>query len=299
LISRKQSGIFAGKLVLSDDLDALIIQELWSFFVFGGNPFADEPVNWTPSNQTNGTRSVSTDETINQPQQSPQDDGGLETEATGWPSDTKSRMRRLEAVLFMSRVPIPSRKLSQLADLEDGTQARTMVDELNRHYDQTGRAFHVKRVAGGFQLRTRPQFADWIRRLDHTPKPNRLSTPALDTLAVVAYRQPIIKAEIEAIRGVSSGEMLRQLLESGLVKIAGRSEKLGRPFLYATSKDFLTQFGFNSLNDLPRAKQLAGQGLPQWASPDENRDQPERVSEPLDNPSTPGPHASPQKEEEE
>jgi segregation and condensation protein B len=174
-----------------------------------------------------------------------------------------------------------------------------MVDDLNRHYDQTGRAFHVKRVAGGFQLCTRPQFADWIRRLEHTPKPKRLSTPALDTLAVVAYRQPIIKAEIEAIRGVSSGEMLRQLLESGLVKIAGRSEKLGRPFLYATSKEFLTQFGFNSLNDLPRARQLAGQGLPEWASPDENHGPPEQVSKPLENESTPEPHASPQKEEEE
>jgi segregation and condensation protein B len=174
-----------------------------------------------------------------------------------------------------------------------------MVRELNQHYDETGRAFHVKRVAGGFQMRTRPQFADWIGRLDHTPPPKRLSNPALDTLTVVAYRQPIIKAEIEAIRGVSCGEMLRQLLESGLVKIAGRSEKLGRPFLYATSKEFLTQFGFNSLNELPRAQQLAGHGLPQWASSDENRDQPEQVVEFPEPPSTPEPHASPQKEEEE
>jgi len=244
---------------------------------------------------------VSTDKPTNEDADSPleHDSPSPDAEASKWASDPKSRMRRLEAVLFMSRVPIPSRKLSQLADLEDGTQARTMVKELNQHYDQTGRAFHVKRVAGGFQLRTRPQFVDWIRRLEHAPKPKRLSTPALDTLAVVAYRQPIIKAEIEAIRGVSSGEMLRQLLESGLVKIAGRSEKLGRPFLYATSKEFLTQFGFNSLNDLPRAKQLAGKGLPEWASSDQNRQQPEHASKPLENPSTPEPHASPLKEEEE
>lgn len=233
---------------------------------------------------------------LSQPASEPTDP---ETGQPRWASDPQSRMRRLEAVLFMSRNPVPSRKLSQLAELEDGTQARTMVKELNQHYDQTGRAFHVKRVAGGFQLRTRPQFADWIRRLDHTPKPKRLSTPALDTLAVVAYRQPIIKAEIEAIRGVSCGEMLRQLLESGLVKIAGRSEKLGRPFLYATSKEFLTQFGFNSLNELPRAKQLAGQGLPEWAPTEENRERSENDSEPLDAQSTPEPHASLQKEEEE
>lgn len=171
----------------------------------------------------------------------------------------------------MSRSPLPSRKLSQLAELEDGTQARTMIRELNQHYDEVGRAFHVKQVAGGFQLRTRPQFADWIGRLEHVPRHKRLSQPAMETLTVVAYRQPIIKAEIEAIRGVSCGEMLRQLLEKGLVKIAGRSEKLGRPFLYATSKEFLTQFGLGSLNDLPRAKQLCGHGLPEWADSDENR----------------------------
>ena len=172
----------------------------------------------------------------------------------------------------MSRTPLPSRKLSQLADLEDGTQARTMIKELNQHYDEIGRAFHVKQVAGGYQLRTRPQFSGWIGRLEHTPKATRLSAPALETLTVVAYRQPIIKAEIEAIRGVSCGEMLRQLLEKNLIKIAGRSEKLGRPFLYATSKEFLAHYGLNSLADLPRAKQLSGQGLPQWASSDQNHE---------------------------
>jgi segregation and condensation protein B len=196
-----------------------------------------------------------------------------------WATDPQSRRRRLEAVLFMSRSPLPSRKLSQLAELEDGTQARTMIKELNQHYDKMGRAFHVKQIAGGFQLRTRPQFADWIGRLEHVPRPQRLSNPAMETLTVVAYRQPIIKAEIEAIRGVSCGEMLRQLLEKGLVKIAGRSEKLGRPFLYATSKEFLTQFGLGSLNDLPRAKQLCGHGLPEWANSDENRDLPTNTQE--------------------
>lgn len=189
-----------------------------------------------------------------------------------WATDSQSRKRRLEAVLFLSRSPLPSRKLSQLAHLEDGTQARTMIKELNKHYDEVGRAFQIKQVAGGFQLRTRPQFADWIGRLEHVPNFKRLSNPAMDTLTVVAYRQPIIKAEIEAIRGVSCGEMLRQLLEKGLVKIAGRSDKLGRPFLYATTKEFLTRFGLRNINDLPRAKQLCGHGLPEWADSDENRE---------------------------
>ena len=207
------------------------------------------------------------------------DQDQTEPEETLWPSDSKSRIQRLEAVLFMSRSPLPSRKISQLAHLEDGTQARTMINELNQHYDKQGRAFHVKKVGGGYLMLTRPQFANWIQALEHIERSKRLSNPALETLTVVAYRQPIIKAEIEAIRGVSSGEMLRQLLELGLVKIAGRSEKLGRPFLYATSKEFLTQFGLNSLRDLPRSNELSGEGLPQWATSDENWAQTEPSSE--------------------
>jgi len=208
------------------------------------------------------------------------DDENDQEQPARWPIDEASRMRRLEAVLLMARKPLNSRKISQLADLEDGTQARTMIKQLNQNYDKIGRSFHVKRIAGGYQMRTRPQFADWIRRLEHVPKPtsNRLSTPALETLTVVAFRQPIIKADIEAIRGVSSGEMLRQLLEKGLVKIAGRSEQLGRPYLYATSKEFLTEYGLTSLTDLPRAKQLIGTGLPEWATP-ENGQATESVEE--------------------
>lgn len=182
----------------------------------------------------------------------------------------KQQLGRLEAVLFLSRSPLSSRKISQLAGLEDGTRARSLLKQLNQHYDRVGRAFHVKQVAGGYQLRTRPQFATWLRRLEHIPRPFRLTGPALETLTVVAYRQPIIKAEIEAIRGVGCGEMLRQLLEKNLIKIAGRSPELGRPFLYATTREFLTQFGLNSLNALPRAANLAGQGLPDWATSDEN-----------------------------
>ncbi len=186
----------------------------------------------------------------------------LEIDPEKWDSSPSARMKRLEAVMFMSRKPLASRKISQLAYLEDGTQSRTMIKDLNARYDENGQAFHIKRVAGGYQMLTRPQFSEWIRRQEHVPRPIRLSASSLETLTVVAYRQPIIKAEIEAIRGVSCGEMLRQLLENGLVKIAGRSEKLGRPFLYATSKDFLTCFGLNTLQDLSRSKQLFGKGLP-------------------------------------
>jgi segregation and condensation protein B len=109
----------------------------------------------------------------------------------------------------------------------------------------------VEEVAGGFQMMTRPKFAPWLRRLHAAPTEVRLSAPAMETLAVVAYRQPVLRAEIEAIRGVQSGEVLRQLIERDLVRIAGRSDELGRPFLYGTTKHFLQVFGLRHLDELP------------------------------------------------
>jgi segregation and condensation protein B len=171
-------------------------------------------------------------------------------------------LRRLEAVLFMAREPLNSRKLSQYANLADGTQARTLVRRLNEHYDAAGRAFRVELVAGGYQLLTRRKFASWLRRLEHVPGETRLSAPALETLAVIAYRQPVPRADIEAIRGVNCGEILRQLMERDLVRIDGRSEELGRPYLYSTTKRFLQVFGLGGLNQLPRADELTGLPLP-------------------------------------
>jgi segregation and condensation protein B len=162
-------------------------------------------------------------------------------------------MRRMEAVLFLAKEPLASRKLSQYAGLADGTEARTLVRRLNKLYDGGGWAFRVEEVAGGYQLMTRPGLADWVRRLEYLPGEVRLSSPAMETLAVVAYRQPVVRAEIEAIRGVASGEILRQLMERDLVRISGRSEELGRPYLYSTTKRFLRVFGLGSLDELPRA----------------------------------------------
>ncbi len=171
-------------------------------------------------------------------------------------TDRDWRVRRLEAVLFLAKEPLTSRKLSQYAGLADGTEARTLVRRLNKLYDEAGRAFRAEEVAGGYQLMTRSAMAEWLRRLDHLPGEIRLSSPALETLAVVAYRQPVVRAEIEAIRGVASGEILRQLMERDLVRISGRSEELGRPYLYSTSKRFLRLFGLGSLDELPRANIL-------------------------------------------
>jgi segregation and condensation protein B len=140
--------------------------------------------------------------------------------------------------------------------LADGTEARTLVRRLNQLYDESGRAFRVEEVAGGFRLLSRRQFAPWLRRLEHVPAEMRLSAPSLETLAVVAYRQPVLRADIEAIRGVSCGEILRQLMEKDLVRIGGRSEELGRPYLYTTTKRFLQLFGLQNLDQLPRAGAL-------------------------------------------
>jgi segregation and condensation protein B len=162
-----------------------------------------------------------------------------------------AELARLEAILFLAEEPLHSRKLAQLADLADGTQARTLVRRLNACLQSSGAAFRVDEIAGGFQLLTLPQFAPWLRRLLGGRAEERLSGPALETLAIIAYRQPILRAEVEAIRGVQSGEMLRQLLERDLIRIAGRSEELGRPFLYATTRRFLQMFGLRSLDELP------------------------------------------------
>jgi segregation and condensation protein B len=169
---------------------------------------------------------------------------------------------RLEAVLFMAREPITSRKLSQYANLADGTQARTLIRRLNEEYDAAGRAFRVEHVAGGYQLLTRRKFSAWLRRLEHVPGETRLSAPALETLAVIAYRQPVPRADIEAVRGVNCGEILRQLMERDLVRIDGRGEELGRPYLYSTTRRFMQMFGLSTLEDLPRARELQAMPLP-------------------------------------
>jgi len=176
--------------------------------------------------------------------------------------DHDPALARLEAVLFLAREPVSSRKLSQYANLADGTQARTLVRRLNERYDAAGRAFRAEQVAGGYQLLSRRKFAPWLRRLAHVPGESRLSAPALETLAVIAYRQPVPRADIEAVRGVNCGEILRQLMERDLVRISGRGEELGRPFLYATTKRFLQLFGLVTLEELPRAAELRASPLP-------------------------------------
>ena len=189
-------------------------------------------------------------------------DPAKEEYAPAGPSLRDPSLARLEAVLLISRQPQSSRKLAQLTGLADGTKARTLVRNLNRLYDSEGSAFRIEEVGGGFQLLTRPKFAPWLRRLQAVAAEVRLSAPAMETLAVIAYQQPVLRAEIEAIRGVQCGEILRQLIQRDLVRIVGRSGELGRPILYGTSRLFLQLFGLRQLNDLPRPQLRRNAGQP-------------------------------------
>ena len=167
-----------------------------------------------------------------------------------------ARRSRLEAVLFLAREPVSLRKLAQLANLADATEARTQLTQLRELYDNRGCAFQVEQVAGGYQLLSRSEFATWLRPQATAEREIRLSSPALETLAVVAYRQPVLRAEVEAIRGVACGEILRQLMDRDLLRIVGRSEELGRPLSYGTTTRFLQVFGLRSLDELPWGDRL-------------------------------------------
>jgi segregation and condensation protein B len=177
--------------------------------------------------------------------------------AEGPPADTQAaKLARLEAALFLAREALSTRKLAELADLADGTEARALVGELARRLARRQSAMVPVEVAHGVLLMTRPQLADWLAKL-HAPEEDlRLSAPALETLAVVAYRQPATRATIEGIRGVQCGEILRVLMERDLLRIVGRSEELGRPFLYGTSRKFLQVFGLGRLEQLPPVDQI-------------------------------------------
>ena len=165
-------------------------------------------------------------------------------------------LARLEAALLIADEPLAARKLADAAGLRDAAEARTAIEKLQRLYDADGSAFQVEEIAGGYQLLTRPQYHPWLARLKRTGHELRLTPTTLETLAVVAYKQPIMRAEVEKVRGVACGDVIRQLMEKGLVRVAGRHDSLGRPQLYATTKKFLQAFGLNALNDLPEVESL-------------------------------------------
>jgi segregation and condensation protein B len=161
----------------------------------------------------------------------------------------------VEAVLFASDAPLTAGKIADVTAMT-ATVVKNAIDELNADYDERKTSFHIKPLAGGFQMQTRPEFDAVLSRLLADRKDSKLSQAAMETLAIIAYRQPILRANVEAIRGVACGEVLRGLMEKQMVKIVGRADVLGRPMLYGTTRKFLEMFGLSSLNDLPNSEDL-------------------------------------------
>jgi len=172
--------------------------------------------------------------------------------ASSDPLGRDGQLGALEAALLLADEPLPPRRLAQALGLTETAPVRKLLKKLQSLYDRDGTAFQIEELAGGFQLLTRPEYHRWLASLRRSSQELRLSGPARETLAIVAYRQPIMRAEVEAIRGVHCGETLRLLMEKGLVKIVGRDDSLGRPVLYGTTKKFLQVFGLKSIKDLPR-----------------------------------------------
>lgn len=172
------------------------------------------------------------------------------------PCARNSKLARLEAALILADEPLSARRLADVVGLLDAGEARALIERLKELHDLDGTAFQIEEIAGGFQLLTRPQYHPWLARLKRTGHELRLTSAALETLAVIAYKQPIMRAEVEKIRGVACSELIRQLMEKGLVKVAGKHDSLGRPQLYGTTKKFLQAFGLNTLKDLPEVESL-------------------------------------------
>ncbi len=168
-----------------------------------------------------------------------------------------SLAKLLEAALFASPRPIPTDELAALDAEASPAAVQAALDELREHYDVDGHAVELVDAGGGWQILTRPEYTEAIERAQLAQRPRRLSPAALETLAIVAYRQPIGRAEIEEIRGVDVGSVLKSLHERGLIDIVGRSEALGRPMLYGTTEAFLEQFALRHLEELPRTDELA------------------------------------------
>ena len=162
----------------------------------------------------------------------------------------------LEALLFAADEPLSARRIADMIDDATPGAVADLVRDLNADYLRDDRAFHVQEVAGGYRLVTRPEFASWIAELRASDSSPRLSQAALETLSIVAYKQPVTRAELESIRGVTVEGVLKTLVDRELVRITGREEGMGRPLLYGTTDHFLEYFGLPSLDALPRPDEL-------------------------------------------
>jgi segregation and condensation protein B len=195
------------------------------------------------------------------------------------PFRRSNKMARLEAALLVAEHALSARKLLQHAKLADLTEVRTLVEQLNLAYDRSRTAFRIEQVATGYQMLTRPKFAPWLDKLHQRQARLKLSAPMMETLSIVAYRQPITRADVEAVRGVQTSEMLKQLMERGLIRIVGEDDSLGRPYLYGTTRLFLESFGLQSLSDMPLADKLRLRPAAASETDDDEADKPLTIDE--------------------
>lgn len=162
----------------------------------------------------------------------------------------------IEALLFASDTPLSINKLKAVLDELSDDKIKGLVEALNRKYEENNQSFTIREIAGGYQMYTRPEYAPWINQLYSLKKAQRLSHAGLETLAIIAYRQPVVKSTIDQIRGVDSGGVIHTLLERKFITILGREESAGRPLIYGTTEEFLVYFGLKDLKDLPRIEEL-------------------------------------------
>jgi segregation and condensation protein B len=204
----------------------------------------------------------------NEPNETPNEPAPVEAAAPAEPAqdapaaapeltaDAMPLAQVLEAILFSTDVPLTAGKLAEIVGIDSTKPVKQTIEDLNRIYEERQAAYRIEDRAGGYQLLTLPRYAQYVERLVRKKDEGRLSPAALETLAIVAYKQPLTRAAIEVIRGVACGEVLRSLMEHNLVKIIGRAEEVGRPMLYGTTRYFLEVFGLANIRDLPKAESL-------------------------------------------
>ncbi|MBN1350283.1 SMC-Scp complex subunit ScpB [candidate division KSB1 bacterium] len=162
----------------------------------------------------------------------------------------------IEALLFASDIPLSETRLLQFIEGIEARQIRQYINEINEEYGHSLRSFMIIRVAGGYQIVTRPEFSPWIKQLLKGKAKTRLTQASLETLAIIAFKQPISRPQIEAIRGIQCDGVIKNLLERGLITIAGRADSVGRALLYKTTDEFLRYFGINEISDLPKPREI-------------------------------------------
>ena len=195
-------------------------------------------------------------DTVDPPAQSEDSDSVSASAPTETEADPEVTIESvIEAVLFASDEPVTLTKLAAIVETT-GQQCRQCIEQLNERYQTNQSAFRIEQIAGGLQMLTLPCYNLWLQKLIRVRGESKLSPASIETLAIIAYKQPAIRADIEAIRGVASGEMIRGLMSKGLVKMVGRADIIGRPMQYGTTRRFLEVFGLDSLKDLPTIEEL-------------------------------------------